>query len=95
MAGTRIEALSRMDVQSSIQRDLFAKADAEMVRHRAKRTTASQTQMKLRGLPYAHSGFHIANDEGQFLSPMTRLVVLAFVAVLLSPVASAFWGSVL
>ncbi|WP_299928328.1 hypothetical protein [uncultured Pelagimonas sp.] len=95
MAGTRMEALSRMDVQSGIQRDLFAKADEQMARHRANKASASQSHMHRRGLQYAHSGFHIAEDEGQFLSPITRLVVLALVAVLLSPVASAFWGSVL
>ncbi|MGH1414655.1 MAG: hypothetical protein ACRBB0_14280 [Pelagimonas sp.] len=95
MAGTQVEALSRLEVQSGIQRDLFAKAEAHMEKHRKKALANAQAHMRMRGFPQAQSGFHIPEKTTPFLSPLTRFTVLVLLVVVLSPVASMFWGVIL
>ena len=91
MSGTRIEALSRMDVQNTIQRDLFAKAETHMAQCRAKASPRAGTT-HMRGMQYAAHGYQVPSDSKQFLSPLTRMAVLALVVVFGAPLLAGSLG---
>ncbi|SMX28296.1 hypothetical protein TRP8649_02412 [Pelagimonas phthalicica] len=77
MPGTRVEALSRSQVQAGIQKDLFAKAEAHLNARRAK--VSGKTAPNMRGLQYAPDGFPVPGETDPVPENKARLVAIALI----------------
>lgn len=90
MAGTRVEALSRLDVQRGIQQDLFAKAERQLTQRRLKeRGFASAQNMRLH---FAHSGFVTPKKPTGTVRQILRAVVLSLTGIIALPLVPALLG---
>lgn len=77
MPGTRVEALSRSQVQVGIQQDLFAKAEAQLTAKRVKAPIKSAPTM--RGMQYAPDGFPVPGESVPVPENKVRLAAIAVI----------------